>query len=253
MSKVKSVMAAALTLAVVGSAVHAADFTVTTSPVVSLGSGLSSVTVYLNFTDVTVTGLDGGVGGANVSKFTFATGTGTFNIVPVYDDSQDVQNANTTGPADVFTYPAALGAYDGAGTLLTTSDSSKDTHFTFLVGMTGLDGADPTESDDIAAANVVTVDVSGYTKTTTQLSFKGGTALAPSLLAYTSEALTEPLAQLVFPSSATGPISYTLYDLSGTPVSGTIATSAVTTPEPASLGLLALGGVALLTRRKNVK
>ncbi len=244
MSKIKSVVAAALTLCASASAAHAALFTVQFVPNASPAAGLSSYTVNL------VSTTSGPVTDYAAAAFTLPSGK-VFNQVAAFDDGDAqgsvVQVANSTFTLDYLQYASQEGAFaDSSDSRLLNlvQDAPLDTHFNAVYG-------ESPASDDVSGepatgteATVLGVGFS-FAETSKSLKLNGGVTIGAA-----NRASTYSLAQLVIPTAQLTPIAYTVTDLNGAVVSGSF-TPGVPAPEPASLGILALGGVSLLARRKN--
>jgi hypothetical protein len=255
MSKTLPVLAAAVALAAAASAAHAAAFSVAftySSP----APGFTSLTV--NLVSNPGGGTDGSsnvtdVGGA---EFDMSSNSGTgnsesMNLVTLFANTKKAKTGNTAdigaGSLDYFQFGSQEGAFDNstATTAANLSDATMDSHFDFVYGAAKMSSNASGEPTDGSEQTVILLPGSSVSSATEFLSVGGFSITAQS------RASVYTLAQLVYPSTNTDPIAYTISDLFGATLTGNIpAQAGVVTPEPASLGLLAVGGLALLARRK---
>jgi hypothetical protein len=251
MSKVKSLLAAAVALTTATAAVNAAPFTQTvgnvTMTVTTIGTPTNSfgetVTGYTAY-DVSVATTDG----SHITALSFS-GTGLTGFTgPLLQEWDYVtKKGNTTYTPTPDIAPAA-GMNNGGG--LNGEDYALDSHFLFNLA-NYLVLASPAE-DNPAKTGSTTPGTPGDDGSDV---WGIGTNLSSNVagnVAVTPDPTSVDAAYLVIPNS--GIVNYNFAIVSdkngGTQANflGTIPGAA--TPEPASLGVLAIGGAALLARRK---
>lgn len=252
MSKVKSIVAAALTLAAVGSAAKAAVFTqtvgnvtITVTPVAvnpsnDFGETATGYTAYLvqassanNITAVAAAG----TGAATETGFTG----------PMLQEDDYVVSRGTKKVTLTPTMSVATGEAN--------SDYSLDSHFLIPAnGLTAAPGFAPTEDNSSAVLTGPQSTAVGAPAADGFDEWGNGTSLTGAYALGTGTTHSLDLAWLVIPTGSTVAYDFNIFtdvtSANGAQFDGVIPTGTVNTPEPASLGVLALGGVALLRRRK---